>query len=213
MHEDEPATAKVRGPRTEHLFLALIVGAVAVALAAYYFFTPRSVSDSATALTLIPPETASPVGDWSLVPLDGGPALPLSSFKGKVVFLNLWATWCPPCVRELPSIQSLYSQTSGAEEVAIMAVSVDDSPDLVRQFLQKNQFSFPVYTAFGDPPPSLQERGIPFSVILDKEQRIRFRYLGSRDWSSADVVALLGALRSEPHSSAVAPPRPAPARR
>jgi thiol-disulfide isomerase/thioredoxin len=107
-----------------------------------------------------------------------------------VVFLNFWATWCPPCVGEMPSIQRLYDTLKDEEGVVFVCVS-DEEPDTVRKFVEEKGYTFPVYTMEGERPEDFRGRGIPTTFILSQDGKISFRHIGSAKWddqSSIDFI-------------------------
>ena len=144
------------------------------------------------------PSLQAPVQSASTV---GGPApeftLPnlnnemvsLSDFEGKVVLLNIWATWCPPCVEEMPSMQKLY-QTLKGEGLEIVAVSIDtDGAKAVAPFMEKHKLSFP---ALIDTQGLMQRlyrpTGVPESHIIDRNGKVVDKVIGPRDWASPDAL-------------------------
>lgn len=135
--------------------------------------------------------------DWALMPVDGGPTVRLDSLKGKVLFINLWATWCPPCVEELPSIQALYNQFKDTSEVAFVLVSLDDDRSRVAEFVKHNELTVPIYTALADSPRVFQTRGIPATFLVSKSGQLAMRHVGGRDWNDPSVVAHVKKLLSE----------------
>lgn len=135
-------------------------------------------------------------GDWELQSIQSGESVSLSSLRGKAVFVNIWATWCPPCVAELPSIASLYARFKDDPNVAFVLASSEEV-DVVRAFLDQNGYEIPVYIAQGPEPSSMASNGIPITFILDKEQNIRLRHLGSTDWDSESVAKLLRQLSAQ----------------
>jgi thiol-disulfide isomerase/thioredoxin len=132
----------------------------------------------------------------ALTTLDGKP-LALDSLQGKVVLVNFWATWCPPCVKEVPSLERLYHELH-ARGFEIMAVAVGEPADKVRAFLADKPVSFPVLldsegAAFRD----WQAYAFPTSLILDRQHRIRYAVFGAFDWASGDVLRELTPLLDE----------------
>ncbi len=123
-----------------------------------------------------------------------GKKFDLSKTKGKVVFLNFWATWCPPCRSEMPSIQKLF-QNIKDDKFEIVAISLDDSPEKPREFARSNNFTFPIY--FDRDKSAAKKyniRGIPATFIIDKKGEIAFQHIGSRDWASQDMLIKIKAL-------------------
>ena len=165
---------------------------------------------------MLPPQEAAPAvereaeaislsGDWMLSPIGGGEPVPLSSFRGKSVFLNVWATWCPPCVAEMPSIQKLARKLADDKDVAFVMVSIDNGPDEVKDFLKEHGYTLPVYMPRANPPKELRSQGVPLTALLDRDGKLRMRHLGSQDWNTEEVASLLrkyaresAAARAEP---------------
>jgi peroxiredoxin len=126
--------------------------------------------------------------DFTLPGLDGQ-MVSLADFRGKVVLLNIWATWCPPCVEEMPSMEKLY-QTLKAEGFEILAVSMDESgAQAVLPFMKKHKLSFPALTDTKGVLKSLyQTTGVPESFIIDKDGIIVEKVIGPRDWASPGAI-------------------------
>lgn len=127
--------------------------------------------------------------------LSNNPAA-LSQFKGKVVFLNFWATWCPPCVKEMPSMQRLREHFSG-QPFEVVAVNMGETPTAIERFMNEldTQLTFPIVLdsegkSYGD----LGLRGLPMTILYDHQgQRIE-TILGERDWDSAEAIAAINTL-------------------
>ena len=133
------------------------------------------------------PEFTLPIVDGNLVSL--------TDYMGKVVLLNIWATWCPPCVEEMPSMEKLYQELKD-EGLEILAVSIDVSgAEAVIPFMKKHRLSFP---ALIDPQGTIknlyQTTGIPESFIIDKEGLIAEKVIGPRDWATAGTIRYLRGL-------------------
>ena len=120
-----------------------------------------------------------------------GDTINISDYKGSVVVLNVWATWCGPCVREMPALERLHRELAplGLE---VIAVSVDefDAEARVKQFGDKFKLTFPLLL---DPTGNIQTaytvNGLPTTFIIGKDGRIRQRLVGAREWADPDVVA------------------------
>ncbi|MGH8013012.1 MAG: TlpA family protein disulfide reductase [Candidatus Binataceae bacterium] len=118
-----------------------------------------------------------------------GHTVSLSSLRGKVVFLNIWATWCPPCREEMPSIESLYKEFHNDHDFVILAVSQDtDGAQAVAPYLKSNGFNF---TVLLDPKNVVGEAynvsGIPETFIIDQQGRIVAHHIGPYDWSNSEI--------------------------
>lgn len=114
--------------------------------------------------------------------------------QDEVVVLNFWATWCPPCIAEMPSLQELYS--AYGDRVKFMFVS-QEKIDKIQGFLDKRGFDLPVYRPLSKIPAALYSRSIPATYIIDREGRIRVSKVGVADWNSDTVKALLDELLEE----------------
>jgi peroxiredoxin len=142
------------------------------------------------------PQIGQPLADFTLADLQGQ-TRQLAALRGKVVFMNVWATWCPPCIEEMPTIQRLHAklQPRGLE---ILAVSIDAlGAQVVTPFIQSNKLTFPVLL---DPKSSVQRlyhtKGVPESFIVDKQGRLVEKMVGPRDWASPQMLALFERLLS-----------------
>ncbi|MDE5863326.1 MAG: TlpA family protein disulfide reductase [Lachnospiraceae bacterium] len=117
--------------------------------------------------------------DFTVETADGGTFV-LSEYSGKVVLLNFWATWCGPCVREMPAFEKLHSDYG--EDVVILAVNCMEDKDTVSQFISDNGYTFPIaYDLEGTASMKYPSDGIPYTLVIDKEGIVRNVYLGARD--------------------------------
>ncbi len=131
--------------------------------------------------------------DWSPLDLDGSPVA-FSQFRGKPLFLNVWATWCGPCVREMPSIARLAADPRlQGKNIQFVCVSVDQSADEVRRFLAGKNWGMTFLRA-ERLPAVFHTDGIPATFLIDAKGRIAASEVGSADWSTAEVVAFLDKL-------------------
>lgn len=124
---------------------------------------------------------------------DDGKIFRLADFKGRVVLVNFWATWCAPCIRELPTLNRL-EKTLGDEDFAVIAVNVDrDGANVARPFLDKNDvFALPLY--FDDKMALAREFGLkqmPTSYLLDREGKVAGSLTGFAEWDSPEADALI----------------------
>lgn len=119
----------------------------------------------------------------------GGHEVSLSSMRGKVVFLNLWATWCEPCRREMPSIEKLYEKFGKDKSFVILAVSEDsDGSTAVAPYVKQSGYKFEILL---DPRNDVGEAynvsGIPETFVIDRDGRIVAHHLGPYDWANPDI--------------------------
>ena len=132
---------------------------------------------------------------WQLIDL-AGERHDLGDFEGKVLFINRWATWCPPCIAEMPSIQQLYDRYRGNDQVAFLMVS-NEEPDVVRGFMEKGGYDFPVYIGQSRSPMKLQSNVLPTTFIISKEGEIVLEKKGSAKWHGDKVTGIIDGLLSE----------------
>lgn len=134
--------------------------------------------------------------DFTLKTLKGD-SVSLSQFRGKVVFLNFWATWCPPCRAELPSMSRLNEVFAGRDFV-MLAVNVEQDKGIVEDFLKVRPHDF---TVLLDPEGKAQSLyqvfRFPETFLIDKEGRIVERFLGARDWSAVEFLKRIDHLVKE----------------
>lgn len=133
------------------------------------------------------PKNLSPVGKMArsghVTSMEGSQFL-LSELDGKVVFLGFWATWCPPCRAEMPSVQNLYNAMKEEKDVVFLLVSSEEH-ETVRDFMEKNRYDFPVYLADGSLPTRLNVEAIPTTFIIDRKGDIVFAHAGAARWDDA----------------------------
>jgi thiol-disulfide isomerase/thioredoxin len=119
----------------------------------------------------------------------------VESFKNKIIFLNVWATWCGPCRMEMPSIQSLYNRMD-TSRVAFMMLSVDRPQDLekVQSYVRDKEFTFPVYVPVGELPALLQVNSIPTTFIIAPDGKIVSSESGATNYDTAEFERFLKSL-------------------
>ncbi|RKR12214.1 thiol-disulfide isomerase/thioredoxin [Maribacter vaceletii] len=115
----------------------------------------------------------------------------LRDTQGKVVLINVWATWCPPCVAEMPSLQELYATYT--KEVVFIFIAQDE-PEKVSTYLQKNNFTFPVYYEQSKAPIAFLSNKIPTTYIINKKGEIVVAKTGAADWNSEKTRKLIEGL-------------------
>ena len=160
----------------------LLVGFIVI----YGLLTRGSAGSRANAF----PRVGQPVADFVLPDLQGR-QVQLSSLHGKVVFINVWATWCQPCIDEMPTIQRLYEQMQ-ARGLEILTVSLDPlGAQIVKPFMHRYDLSFPVLLDTKSQVEKLYgTTGVPESFIVDKNGRLVEKIIGPRDWSDPQTIAL-----------------------
>lgn len=128
--------------------------------------------------------------EWKLVDLEGRERN-FESYKGKVIVLNFWATWCPPCVAEMPSFQKLYNDYG--DKVVFLFVANDDQ-EKVHTFLRKKEYRMPVYFQKSSVPEEISSNALPTTYIIDSNGNIVAKKVGAADWNSNKVRELLDQL-------------------
>lgn len=152
--------------------------------------------DNPTTSSLPAPETETgQLPDLALLRLDGGLARLKDLHPGKVVVLNVWATWCPPCRAELPSLQRL-SDGLDPDRFVVIGLSVDEDTDFVREFLHDIDITFPNYVAADGHAVTarLKIDSFPQTLLADPRGRVEARIAEPRDWAGAEPRAAVQAL-------------------
>ena len=146
-----------------------------------------------TAPAALPVRFASLRADYPyplpLYTLDGRPAN-LRQFRGKAVLVNLWASWCPPCLAEMPGLQALYQKTDTAK-VAFVLISLDENPTKARALLKREGYTLPVFFPAAPLPAPFDSPSIPSTVILTPTGRLADRHDGMADYGTPAFRAAL----------------------
>jgi DsbE subfamily thiol:disulfide oxidoreductase len=120
-----------------------------------------------------------------------GKVVRMDDLRGKVVLLNLWATWCPPCVEEMPTLEALSKKMTGRDFV-LLAISEDEHSEKVGPWIEKRGLTFPVLLdAQGQIGADLGITGYPETFIVDRTGRIVHHHIGYRNWAEPGIVAAL----------------------
>ncbi|WP_286486131.1 TlpA family protein disulfide reductase [Empedobacter falsenii] len=125
-----------------------------------------------------------------------GKSINMEDLKGKVVFMNFWATWCPPCIAEMPSIQKLYDKVKDDKDIVILTVEVEGKRDKVAKFMERKNLSLPVVYPNSAIPTEFFNGSLPTTVILDKKGNIAHTTMGMADYSGQDIVDFLNELKA-----------------
>jgi peroxiredoxin len=147
------------------------------------------------------PQVGASAPDFELPDLDGK-VHRLADYRGRVVIVNFWATWCPPCVDEMPSLERLHNAL-GERGVEVLAISVDERFSDVPEFVRKYHLTFPVlYDEGKKVSRKYQTFKYPETYILDRNGRLKSKVVGPRDWSAPTVIRDMVDLLKEPDTSA-----------
>jgi thiol-disulfide isomerase/thioredoxin len=167
-------------------------GVVSVAaLIAVALFLVTRLARHASAVEPVYPDDRGPVRfdyAWS-VRAENGDEVPLERLRGKVALLNFWATWCVPCVNELPSIARLNTLITDLD-VEVLCLTCDP-PDTVHKILASKGIALPVYFYQGEPPGLFASDTIPATFILARDGTVAFRHLGSARWDGDRTISFL----------------------
>jgi cytochrome c biogenesis protein CcmG, thiol:disulfide interchange protein DsbE len=125
---------------------------------------------------------------------DDGTGVRLDDYRGKYVLLNFWATWCPPCVEELPSLNGVYEQLR-ERGLVVLGVSVDEDKDLYQRFLEAHRVSFPTVR---DPERSVSSRygttQYPETYLIDRQGVVIRKYVAGQNWRRPEILNYLQSL-------------------
>lgn len=120
-----------------------------------------------------------------------GSEIDFSEFKGKTIFLNFWASWCPPCIAEMPDIQDLYEKTS--EEVVFVMISLDKDQNKAKKFIDRKEYDLPVYFLASGLPSVYNSKSIPTTYVISPDGKIEMTRHGMAKY---DTESFRGFLRS-----------------
>jgi len=147
-------------------------------------------------LGIISTQGLVPATDKALLDLKGS-SYRISDFKGKYVVLNLWATWCPECVSEMPSFEKLQNAL-GTDDFAVVAIDLKESKEVVEKFAQKYGLHFEILLdQDGELGQAFNVRSIPTSYILGRNGELLGKALGARDWDDSDFISLFQGMISQ----------------
>ena len=150
---------------------------------------PRAVSAVDFEQVVLNPETLSGL---QLIDEDGS-RTSLGDFGQEVLLINAWASWCPPCVAEMPGLNALYE--SEKEEVGFVMVTWDRTMEAARNYRDRNGYSFSIYKTEGRVPPPLKASSIPTTFVLDRKEKTLYRHTGMIAFDDPEMKAFLQSLK------------------
>jgi thiol-disulfide isomerase/thioredoxin len=158
-----------------------VVAAIALATGAYFGLRQEAPADATMLLALSLPDATGKeqsIGQW----------------RGKVVVVNFWATWCEPCRDEMPSMQKLEERLRG-QPFVILGVNHGEAESRVREFAERMRIGFSILIdPSQDAPKAWRVRILPASFLVARDGRVRYRVIGEMDWASEEAVSVVGAL-------------------
>lgn len=150
-----------------------------------------SAQQAGKGLTKLP--DTPPATDFVLTDLDGNQHR-LSDYRGQVVIINFWATWCPPCRAEMPSMQRAWEQLE-KDGILMLGINVGEDEDTVFQFTANYPVEFPLLMDSDSRVISQWPvRGLPTTFVIDPRGNIVYRAIGGREWDDPELLALVRAL-------------------
>ncbi len=120
--------------------------------------------------------------------------LSTADLRGKVIFINFWATWCPPCIAEMGSINALYTKLKDNPHIVFILADADGNLQQATAFMQKHQYSLPVYASTGVIPQLLYSGTLPTTIIIDSNGNLAQRHEGIANYDTEAMLAFLKGL-------------------
>jgi thiol-disulfide isomerase/thioredoxin len=125
-----------------------------------------------------------------------GNIVDLGSLKDKVVFLNFWATWCPPCLAEMPSVNKLYEQFKDDKDVVFIMVDADSDLAKSKKYMDKKGYRLPLYQVASNIPEVIFKGSLPTTVVFDKKGRISYNEAGAANYASDKFIEFIKQLKA-----------------
>jgi thiol-disulfide isomerase/thioredoxin len=181
-------------------FIGAVISASIIA-AGLYLYIQKQINDlnmPAAAIHLPPPEIPVETRvnlNWDLRTLNGTQINLENEYADKVIFINFWATWCPPCIAEMPAIEKLYQKFK--DRIGFACIS-NESLDTIKEFKTKNKYSFTMYQGEMDVPKEFNLTIIPATFIISRDKKIAFKHEGPADWNHLKVIEYIEALIDQP---------------
>ena len=161
----------------------------------------RELADRMQELGFQLPSRSVQAVDFDLADL-AGEVHSLQGYRGSVVFLNFWATWCGPCRVEMPDLQELHDEIGDAAEFTMLAINLQEDAAQVRRFAAELELSFQILLdSSGETSAAYGARTLPMSYIIDKDGSILARIIGVREWAAPEFAELFRALTNRTPSS------------
>ena len=109
---------------------------------------------------------------------EAGKTASTADLKGKIIFINFWASWCPPCQAEMPSIDALYKKFEKDDRFVFLFINEDDDKQKAKNYIEKHQYSIPLYSRSGNIPNEIFSGSLPTTIVINKEGKIVLKHEG-----------------------------------
>jgi thiol-disulfide isomerase/thioredoxin len=182
-----------------------IVNAVLIMFFIAMVFVPSAkaaVLEGLMKVGFFSPDT-SPADETILKDLSGirfrdvnGKITDLGDLKGRVIFLNFWATWCPPCIAEMPGINKLYEKFKHDPDVAFIMVDSDGNLVKSQKFMMKKKYSLPVHAVASEISEVLFQGSLPTTIVFDKQGRIMYNEAGAANYGNQKFIEFIQRLKT-----------------
>ena len=133
--------------------------------------------------------------NWQLADINGN-EVNLSEYKDKVLFVNIWATWCPPCVGEMPAIEGLYKKFKDNNKIKFLLIS-NEKKSVIKSFIERHKYSFPVYSSLSKTPKEFSSQSIPTTFLISKNGKIIIHKTGVSNWNGNKMLEIVNKLIEE----------------
>lgn len=165
------------------------------ALSGIAFFTQSAAMETGLMDIAVDDKPATESFDYNFLLKDmEGNTINANTLKGKVVFLNLWATWCGPCRVEMPSIQELYNEKKDSVMFVMISLDAKNQEHKIQKYIDDKGFTFPVYTLASSPTAQLNVPSIPTTFVISKDGQIRSKKIGAANYNTKKFRKMLDEL-------------------
>ena len=172
-----------------------VIGFIQRGILATGLMTPKieakHTNETKTDLTTV---SASTPADFNLNLMDeDGKTISLAEFKGEVIFMNMWATWCPPCIAEMPNINKLHKEVG--DEIAFVMISLDDDFETAKAFNKRKGYDLPIYTLQSNRPAMYQSSTVPTTYVIDANGQLVLTHKGMANYNTSEFKSFLEGLK------------------
>ncbi len=172
-----------------------VIGFIQRGILATGLMTPKieATHNNETETDLTTASTSTPA-DFNLNLMDeDGKTISLAEFKGKVIFMNMWATWCPPCIAEMPNINKLHKEVG--DEIAFVMVSLDDDFETAKAFNKRKGYDLPIYTLQSNRPAMYQSSTVPTTYVISANGQLVLTHKGMANYNTSEFREFLEGLK------------------